>query len=164
VVYDRPLTAVEMAYYELAMSEWEKASSTVLEATFVQATGGKATMATSIPFPSGEVPDGGAGAPLRVDRAGGGGVTLAWGASCTSTDLDYEIYEGTLGDFTSHAPALCSTAGALTATLPTSDGSSYYLVVPTNGTREGSYGTASDGSQRPAGQVPCLEREVAACR
>ena len=39
-------------------------------------------------------------------------VTLSWGASCTATDTDYEVYEGTLGTWYSHEPRSCTTAGA----------------------------------------------------
>jgi hypothetical protein len=49
VVYDRPLTNVEFAYYDYFMREYEKSSSTSLTApTFQAATGGRATMSTRI--------------------------------------------------------------------------------------------------------------------
>jgi hypothetical protein len=62
------------------------------------------------------LPAAGEAAQLRADRIGET-VTLSWDASCVAGDGDYAVYQGTLGAFTSHAPRLCSTAGARTATL-----------------------------------------------
>lgn len=39
----------------------------------------------------------------------------------------------------------------------------YYLVVPLGATREGSYGTDSEGLERPQGVTACLPQQVAAC-
>jgi len=71
------------------------------------------------------------------------------------------VYEGALGTFTSHVPRLCTTNGATTATVQPSQGNAYYLVVPRNSIKEGSYGQASDGSERPPGVSSCLPREIA---
>lgn len=91
-------------------------------------------------------------------------LTLAWDASCTTTDTVYEIYEGTLGGaFTSHESRYCSTAGATTKTLTPLAGATYYLVVARNGTREGSYGTTSSGAERPQGAAACLPQQIAGC-
>jgi hypothetical protein len=103
------------------------------------------------------------GQPLALDKAGAGFVTLSWGASCLAGDSDYEIYEGTLGAFTSHTPRVCSTAGATTFDLAPSASSSYYLVVPHNEIREGAYGRNSELVQRPQGLNPCLPQEIGAC-
>ena len=35
-----------------------------------------------------------------VAKAEGGQITLSWAPSCLPDDVDYEIYEGSLGDFT----------------------------------------------------------------
>ena len=78
-------------------------------------------------------------------------ITLSWDASCVAGDDDYEIYEGEGGDFTSHTSKLCTTLGATSATFVPAAGSSYYLVVPRNADREGSYGTDSNGIERPQG-------------
>ena len=78
-------------------------------------------------------------------------VTLTWGASCSSADTDYEVYEGVLGNWYSHVPVagLCSTAGALSATFDASAGDRYYIVVPTDGATEGSYGVDGASAERP---------------
>ena len=114
---------------------------------------------------AGRVPDGGPvpGTPLTVELVPGNDILLSWGASCTATDTDFAVYEGALGDFTSHLPRLCGTAGATMVTLTPSSGNRYYLVVPTNSAREGSYGLRSDLTERPASSAACLPQAVAAC-
>jgi len=110
---------------------------------------------------SGSVPDGsGVGTvPLTVSQAGSN-LTLSWGTSCLPGDTDYEVYEGTLGLYYSHASKLCTTGGSPTATFPAPVGSVYYLVVPTTTLREGSYGHNSSGSERPQGTSACLPQVV----
>lgn len=113
----------------------------------------------------GAVPDGHRvpGPPLAIQLLEDGSVTLAWGASCRSEDTDYEVFEGTLGDFRSHAPRLCSTGGATEVTLRPSGSASYFLVVPRNATHEGSYGTGSNRVERPQGASACLPRKTRPC-
>jgi hypothetical protein len=113
--------------------------------------------------PSGRVPDGesSTGTPLMVSRASDDQISLSWGASCTSTDNDYEVYEGVLGNFASHSPLVCSTGGATATTFSPSSGSRYYLVVPRNPSSEGSYGQRSEGLERPQGIGACLPQEIA---
>src|SRR5438093_1822913 len=95
---------------------------------------------------AGSVPDGGGvpGTALMVSAAGGN-LTLSWGASCATSDTDYEVYEGTLGSYYSHTRKFCTTGGATTKTLPQPAGSTYYLIVPKNSVSEGSYGRATNG-------------------
>lgn len=114
---------------------------------------------------AGRVPDGGPhpGEPLTLSLNPGGDLTLAWGASCATTDTDFAVYEGVLGDFTSHLPRLCSTAGVAGVTLTPSAGPRYYLVVPVNGFREGSYGRRGDLLERPASVAACLPQSIAGC-
>jgi hypothetical protein len=112
--------------------------------------------------PAGRVPAGAPGVPMTLTKTGSD-VTLQWGASCLATDADYEVYEGTLGSFTSHAPRLCATGGALTATITPLPGDRYFLVVPTNGTNEGSYGLQSGGAERPLGSSACFARMIGSC-
>jgi hypothetical protein len=116
------------------------------------------------PIAVGGIPNGAdvAGTPLLLGKAGGDDVTLSWSASCVSSDIDYEIYEGTLGDFTSHVPAFCSTDEATSKTFTPLAGDSYYLVVPTNGLDEGSYGSGTFGP-RPQSASACLAQAAAAC-
>ena len=103
------------------------------------------------------------GVPLAVTHAAGGDMTLSWGSGCGGGISDYEIYEGTLGLYYSHASKFCSTGGLTTKTFTPPAGGAYYLVVPRNALREGSYGTDSAAVQRPAGMAACLAREAAAC-
>ena len=49
------------------------------------------------------------------------------------------MYEGTLGNFASHAPRACSTGGALTYELAPAADDAYYLIVPVHAVRVGSY-------------------------
>ena len=115
------------------------------------------------PSASGRVPDGSTGSPLRVTRSGGANITLTWGASCLATDTDYTIYEGTIGSYYSHAARFCSTGGATTRTFVPASGSRYYLVVPHNAAREGSYGTNSSGAERPPAAVACMPQAIGSC-
>ncbi|MCP3980859.1 MAG: hypothetical protein GY716_16275 [bacterium] len=99
---------------------------------------------------------------LRVNRSGPS-LDLDWGASCGPDDIDFLIYEGTLGDFGSHLPRLCSTAGAWQATIAAPAGSVYYLVVPSNGSTEGSYGTDGAGSARLPAAAACATQLFLDC-
>ena len=109
------------------------------------------------PVAAGEVP------MLTVSEAGGGDLMLSWDPSCWAPDGDYEVYEGTLGDFTSHDELTCSTAGLTTLTFSPAGGNTYYLVVPRSAYGEGSYGSRSDGSERPQGISACLSQALASC-
>ena len=112
---------------------------------------------------AGVLPDGsGATKPLTVSLAAGS-LTLSWGTSCATTDSDYEVYEGTLGQpfAYNHSEKLCTTGGATTATFVAPAGSVYYLVVPKNTVSEGSYGHASSGSEIPQGSSACLPQQIA---
>jgi hypothetical protein len=109
--------------------------------------------------------------PLQVTRnLVTGDLTLTWGASCLASDTDYAIYEGSLGSFYSHTAkaGFCSTGGAPTATFadPAPAHGFYWLVVPRNALREGSYGESFSGScggERPVGIVQCLPQELGTC-
>jgi hypothetical protein len=113
----------------------------------------------------GSVPDGAtvAGSPLRVSRQPSGDLTLTWASSCSGADTDYEVYEGTLGNFTSHTPRLCTTSGSTTVTLTPGGDNTYYLVVPRNGVLEGSYGKNSGGAERPQGSNACHPQVLKTC-
>jgi hypothetical protein len=115
---------------------------------------------------AGTVPDGRfvSGPMLNVTKAGGGAITLTWGASCQITDTDYEIYEGAMGSWYSHYAYLCSTGGATTASFAPSAGNTYYLVVPRNASAEGSYGADSNGVERPPSSTSvCAPQAAGAC-
>lgn len=117
------------------------------------------------PPPAGSVPDGMfiPGTQLLVEPAAGGDITLSWGVSCRNDDGDYAIYEGNLGDFTSHAPRTCSTGDVLTETLTPAPGSTYYLVVPRSASREGGYGFDGEGLSRPPSPAACAPQLVGVC-
>ena len=91
-------------------------------------------------------------------------VSMTWDPSCSSEASDFAVFEGTLGDYTSHLPVICSTSGALNAIVPADGTSHYYVVAPVNGMFEGSYGADSTGAERPASTNPCLaEQRITAC-
>ncbi len=117
------------------------------------------------PAGAGAVPDGSvvSGVPLTIGKAAGTQLDLAWGLSCNSGDMEYEVYEGTLGTFSSHVPLVCSTGGATSATIVPSSGDRYYLVVPATASAEGSYGTHGSGLERPASASACLPQSVRSC-
>lgn len=98
-----------------------------------------------------------------MEHAAGGNIRLSWGGSCVATDSDFEIYAGDMSDFTAHGPKFCSTAGATTLTFTPAAANEFYLVVPRNAAREGSYGTDSAGGQGPLAASACLPQAVAGC-
>ncbi len=98
---------------------------------------------------------------LVLDRSGAD-ITLDWTAACGGT-TDYAVYEGEIGSFADKTSRLCSTGGATSATLTPSTGDRFYLVVPTGGDAEGSYGRASDGSERTPAETACQEQAIDAC-
>jgi len=120
--------------------------------------------------PPGAVADGAdvPGTPLTVTKAGGADITLSWDVSCVANDADYAIYEGLVGDFTSHVPLdipnpPCTTFGATTMTVTPAAGSRYYLVVPQGDEHEGSYGSDSGSVPRPPSVSACKPQLVGAC-
>jgi len=133
---------------------------------------------SGVPDPAGRVPDDGClpgGASLTVTRdLVSGDLTLSWGASCLATDTDYEVYESAMmgpisgQGFYTHASRFCSTGGALSLTfapLPESAPAvgNYYLVVPRNAVKEGSYGRTSGCVERPVGSGACKAQEIGVC-
>jgi hypothetical protein len=95
----------------------------------------------------------------------GGGVTISWSgaSSCLPDDFDYAIYEGTLGNFTSHHPVACATFPAHSWNFTPAAGNRYFLLVPVNSTREGSYGLGAGGAERAQGTPACKGQQIAAC-
>ncbi len=113
---------------------------------------------------TGRVPDGsGPEPPLTLVREPSGDLTLSWGSSCAATDTDYEVYEGTIGSYFSHSPLACSTGGLTTLTTAAPSWDTYYLVVPSNGFYEGSYGSDSGGAERPPGFPSCRTFQYPQC-
>jgi len=99
---------------------------------------------------------------LMVETATDGNLSLRWSPSCSPDDIEYEVYEGTLGAFDSHTSRFCATGGAMSLTFAPGAGDRYYLVVPSNGIQEGSYGLRTDGP-RPPGSFACKVQDVAPC-
>jgi len=103
---------------------------------------------------------------LRIARSTltPGDLTLTWNPSCAQGAVDYAIYEGTLGDFTSHVQKDCSDDGAeLTEEIAPAFGNTYYLLVATSADKEGSYGKDSQDQERPAAVLPgdrCIETQL----
>ncbi len=95
----------------------------------------------------------------------GGGVTMTWPASssCNPADSDYAIYEGTLGNFTSHVPVTCATAPAHSWNFTPAPGNRYFLLVPINAVREGSYGLKAGGVERPVSASACKPQSIVSC-
>jgi hypothetical protein len=90
---------------------------------------------------------------IQVDKSTltAGDVTISWEDSCSVGATDVRIYEGTLGNSTSHAGLACTDVGAdKTEEVSPSVGSTYYLVVPVDAMNEGSYGFGEEGLDRPA--------------
>ena len=110
----------------------------------------------------GAVPDGKdvPGVPLLLTKDVGGDLSLSWSAACASAGVDYEIYEGTIGDWSDHSALECTTLNdtSILVTMPTE--SHYYLVVPTDGNEEGSYGRDSTGAERMVGIGVCLPQAL----
>lgn len=122
------------------------------------------TMASCDPYTSGagRIPETGDGA-LRVSKTIAGELELTWGPSCIPVEDDYEIYEGFLGDRDSHVPKICDTGGQRIATFQPPPFDAYYLIVPFEGSEEGSYGTDSDGEERGPGPSSCRPKIVNLC-
>ncbi len=102
---------------------------------------------------------------LTLNKSGENAYTLDWFGSCSAGDDDYEIYEGWIGSWASHQPILggCSSGGATTANIPDPGFDAYYLVVPTDGVTEGSYGERTVGGERPVSITPCRPRSLGNC-
>jgi len=100
------------------------------------------------------------GDTLSIASAGFGDLLLSWTASCAATDTDYSVYEGTLGNWYSHVPRVCSTGGATNVYLTPQPANAYYLIVPKNAVFEGAYGKASNGNDIPQGGNACAAQQV----
>lgn len=116
----------------------------------------------------GRVPDARfvAGPPLlvRKNNATPTNLDLSWGASCSGGATDYSIHEGSLGVWYTHTALRCSTSGATLATITPSAANRYYLVVPLNTQREGSYGTDSRRVERPPSTTRCrTQSDLTSC-
>jgi hypothetical protein len=114
------------------------------------------------------VPEAGADA-LQISRDASGALALTWGAACFPRGANYNVYEGTIGDWTSHTPRICNAPGPTAVVTPAPE-SSYYLVVPfalntgpPDVNFEGSYGLRSDGTERLPSTAACATQYVEEC-
>ena len=91
----------------------------------------------------------------------GPGVRLTW-EDQGATVPAYNIYEGMLGSWYSHAPLLCRVTGTADGAgnrfldiAPSGTASHYYLVTASDACGEGSAGRASGGRRRPMPNGTC---------
>jgi hypothetical protein len=98
---------------------------------------------------------------LTVQRAGNA-LALGWTADCAGTG-QAEIYRGDLAAGYASLrpePGYCATGGT-GASIPLGAGTAdFFLVVPTDGGFAGSYGRASDGSERTPSPQACHPRDL----
>lgn len=109
----------------------------------------------------GAVPGAGvAGAPLTIHKntTDPTKLDLAWGASCGNGVTGYAVYEGTLGNYTSHAllPGACNTPDTSLSAIAPGAGNRYYLISAVDAVAgdEGSLGQSTAGEIPPAAS-PC---------
>jgi len=101
---------------------------------------------------------------LRLERLDASTVRFYWEASPCGPAEDYGIYAGTLGVWDSHRRVDCSDAGGdLQEDLEPRAGNRYYLVVPHGGGYVGSFGTDSNGNERPVGGAACAPSQMLGC-
>jgi len=130
-------------------------TSTLRRAVCCSVTWGAPATAALAELP-GRVPESGPPLTLKKNTATPSHLDLNWGDSCGPDQTDFAIYEGTIGNWSSHTKKLCSTGGALGATDVTPQAaSSYYLVVALSPSQEGSYGKRSSGAEIPVGISTC---------
>jgi glucose/arabinose dehydrogenase len=100
---------------------------------------------------------------LTVAKAPQGQLTLSWNPSCLTGDTDYAVYEGIVPEFATWSDEACSTAGRTTRTIAPDPRDTFYLVVPNDGIRQGSFGQTSAGVERIPPALLCYDRIVSAC-
>ena len=100
---------------------------------------------------------------LQISKLGNNPV-LTWNAPGGLCLTDgYQIYRGTLPFESYNHYALSCFINSTTYTDSFAPDSYYYLVVPDNATREGSYGTNSYGDERPQALIPCKLQDTSPC-
>ena len=93
---------------------------------------------------------GAAAVQVEPDPLSPGQFRLRWGEPCNGASVpgqDFAVYRGALGNYGSYNPATCSTSGG-TWTIPSTPGDRFFLVVPVDGSTEGSYGVDGSGNER----------------
>jgi hypothetical protein len=105
------------------------------------------------------------GEPLRVSRIGSE-IVLTWGPSCLSSDTDFAVYAGPMSLYGMHEPVTCTTMGLLEHRFLPPTGDNYFIVVPHNGSVEGSHGPQQSGPQtfeRPPSPATCFPQQIGEC-
>lgn len=99
---------------------------------------------------------------VRKNSTDPGLLDFSWNQSCGVNTTNYEVYEGSIGDFYSHQPlpSYCGVASTSVSGVEPNSGSEYYLVVPASASEEGSYGLSSSGTERPPATTPCLMNQA----
>ena len=101
---------------------------------------------------------------LSFKKALGASYRMSWNTGCSANDGDYAVYQGTLGDFTSHVPLVCTTNGQKFHVFTPGPGNLYYLVVPKSSNAEGSYGTNSQNIERSPSASACAPQSIDPCQ
>jgi len=81
--------------------------------------------------------------PIRLGKSTliPGNIDVNWTPSCSAGAEDYGIYQGRIGNWTSHRQMTCTDPSpAFTEVVTPQNADSYYMVVPHNYSEEGSYG------------------------
>ena len=90
-------------------------------------------------------------------------ATITCPGNCSTGGALYGVYVGTIASLRTgvydHAATGCADACPGALAVPHAD-DSYILLVPHNGSEEGSYGRASDGTERPRGAGICVPYQV----
>jgi hypothetical protein len=98
--------------------------------------------------------------PVTLAPGPGGLLRLSWEDQGPTVPA-YNIHEGTIGSFYSHAPVACHVtgtpdgAGGRFLDITPAEGDRYYLVTASDSCGEGSPGRASDGRRRPLTGASC---------
>lgn len=91
-----------------------------------------------------------AGVAMQCQKSTGTSITCTYtnGGSCTT---DNTIYYGPLSSVSSYgySGSVCNLGTSGTATFDPGPGNWFWVIVSNNGTKEGSYGKNSNGSERP---------------
>jgi len=155
---------VRFRYYQALNEWWWAIDNVTVECASLDCT----TCAGSVGAPG----EPGESAPLTLGRTGGD-LVLDWGPPDTDCDTaDYAVYVGELASVTGsgygHDVALTCAAGSNSFSISENDPrlspADYFLVVADNGLQEGSYGSDSSGSERPASTSAChMAQNLASC-
>jgi hypothetical protein len=110
-------------------------------------------------------------ATIFLDYVAADAIEASWEASCNVDALPGQTYSIQAGDFDllnatgsySHAPLEDRCDFTSPTTFTPGPGSEYYLLIPSEGGREGGAGVDSTGTPRPQGGATCGLRRVTDC-